>query len=124
MARKLSPRDIEVLKTVAPECRGLECAGSNAPYKSILPPLSNHLAKDENDFKNRISSLKDSDLDYLLSLIKTGEESLGCVPPHYMQLFLELIDERFGTEKAGEIAEIYEKWQKSRADNVNVTKLL
>ncbi|MEZ5336479.1 MAG: hypothetical protein R2741_15305 [Methanolobus sp.] len=114
MARELSPRDIEVLKTVAPECRDLECAGSSAPYKSILPPLSNHLAKNEEDFKNRIAKLNDQDLEYLLSLIKTGEESLGCVPPHYMKLFLELIEERCGKEKEAEIAEIYRKWQNQR----------
>lgn len=109
MARELSPRDIEILKKVAPECAGLECAGSKAPYRSILPPLSNHLAKNEEDFKNRISSLDSDDLDYLISLIKTGEESLGCVPPHYMIVFLEHIAEKKGEDTAREIMAIYDK---------------
>ena len=122
MARELSPRDLDILKIIAPECKGLECAGSNAPYRSILPPLSNHLAKNEEDFKNRLSLLNDTDLEYLLSLIRTGEESLGCVSPHYMKFFLELIEERFGKEKAGEIADIYKKWQNSK--NANATTLL
>ncbi|WP_407356428.1 hypothetical protein [Methanolobus sp. WCC5] len=110
MARELSPKDIAVLKKVAPECAGLECAGSKAPYRSILPPLSNHYAKNEEDFRQRISALDDGDLEYLLSLIRTGEESLGCVQPHYMTLFLELIAERMGEGTAEEIMAIYTKW--------------
>ncbi|WP_292470843.1 hypothetical protein [Methanolobus sp.] len=116
MARELSPRDIEVLKKVAPECAGLECAGSKAPYKSILPPLSNHFAKSEEDFRNRISALDDDDLDYLLSLIKTGEESLGCVPPHYMTVFLEFIGEKVGEQSAKMIMDIYMKWHECEID--------
>ena len=116
MARELSPRDIEVLKKVAPECAGLECAGSKAPYKSILPPLSNHYAKSEDDFKKRISALSDEDLDYLLSLIRTGDESLGCVQPHYMTVFLEFISEKAGKEAAEEIMGIYMKWHECKTD--------
>ncbi len=114
MARELSPKDIVVLKKVAPECAGLECAGSKAPYKSILPPLANHYAKNEEDFKTRLSALDDEDLEYLLSLIRTGEESLGCVQAHYMKLFLELIEERMGTEIAEEIMAIYTKWNECK----------
>lgn len=110
MARELSPKDIAVLKKVAPECEGLECAGSKAPYRSILPPLSNHYAKNEDDFRNRISALDTDDLEYLLSLIKTGEESLGCVQPHYMTIVLEIIAEKLGKEKAQEVMAIYTKW--------------
>lgn len=110
MARELSPRDIAVLKKVAPECEGLECAGSKAPYKSILPPLSNHYAKNEEDFRNRISALNKDDLEYLLSLIKTGEESLGCVQPHYMTIFIEMITEKLGQEKASEVMSVYAMW--------------
>jgi hypothetical protein len=110
MARELSPRDIAVLKKVAPECEGLECAGSKAPYKSILPPLSNHYAKNEEDFRNRISALNKDDLEYLLSLIKTGEESLGCVQPNYMTIFIETITEKLGKEKASEVKSVYAMW--------------
>jgi hypothetical protein len=110
MARELSPRDIAVLKKVAPECEGLECAGSKAPYRSILPPLSNHYAKSEEDFRSRISTLDADDLEYLLSLIKTGEESLGCVQPHYMTVFLDVIAEKMGKERAQEVMSIYSMW--------------
>ncbi|MDK2826682.1 hypothetical protein SAMN04488589_2287 [Methanolobus vulcani] len=110
MARELSPRDIAVLKKVAPECEGLECAGSKAPYRSILPPLSNHYAKNEEDFRSRISALDADDLEYLLSLIKTGEESLGCVQPHYMTVFLDVIAEKMGKERAQEVMSIYSMW--------------
>ncbi|SFM28619.1 hypothetical protein [Methanolobus profundi] len=120
MARELSPRDIAVLKKVAPECAGLECAGSKAPYRSILPPLSNHYAKSEEDFRERISALDEEDLDYLLSLIKTGEESLGCVPPHYMTIFLEYINEKVGKESAEEIMDIYMKLKE--CETATVTK--
>jgi hypothetical protein len=110
MARELSSRDIAVLKKVAPECEGLECAGSKAPYKSILPPLSNHYAKNEEDFRNRVSALDVDDLEYLISLIKTGEESLGCVKPHYMTIFIEMITEKLGDEKAEEVMSVYTMW--------------
>ena len=110
MARELSSRDIAVLKKVAPECEGLECAGSKAPYKSILPPLSNHYAKNEEDFRNRISALDVDDLEYLISLIKTGEESLGCVQSQYMTIFLDMIAEKMGKGKAQEVMSVYTKW--------------
>ncbi len=109
MARELSPRDIAILKKLAPECAGLECAGSKAPYRSILPPLSNHYAVSEDDFRDRISALDNEELGYLIGLIRTGEESLGCVPPHYMTVFLEFIEERLGTESAEEVMGIYTK---------------
>ncbi len=110
MARELTSKDITLLKKVAPECAGLECKGSKAPYRSILPPLSNHYAINEEDFKERLSVLDKEDLEYLITLIRTGEESLGCVPPHYMTLFLELLDERMGPETAQEILDIYTQW--------------
>ncbi|WP_370573171.1 hypothetical protein, partial [Methanomethylovorans sp.] len=91
MPRELSQKDINLLKQVAPECKGLDCAGSGAPYKSILPPLANHFATSEKDFRERLEKLGQEDLEYLLSLIQNGSESLGCVPPHYMQVFIDLV---------------------------------
>ena len=94
MSRDLSQKDIDLLKKVAPECKGLDCAGSSAPYRSILPPLANHFATDENDFRERLEKLGSEDLQYLLSLINNGSESLNCVPPHYLQVFIDLVNER------------------------------
>ncbi|MDW7732751.1 MAG: hypothetical protein SCH66_10035 [Methanolobus sp.] len=118
MARELSVKDIEILKKLAPECAGLECSGSRAPYRSILPPLSNHFATDAEDFTRRISVLDDNELIYLISLIKSGEESLGCVQPHYMEVFLDLIENRLGTETAQEIMGIYMAGQECSTDDL------
>ena len=94
MPRDLSQKDIDLLKQVAPECKGLDCAGSGAPYRSILPPLANHFATDENDFRKRLEKLGTEDLQYLLSLTQNGSESLNCVPPRYLQVFIDLVNER------------------------------
>lgn len=118
MARELSSKDIEILKKLAPECAGLECAGSRAPYRSILPPLSNHFATDAEDFTRRIAVLDDEELLYLLSLIKSGEESLGCVQPHYMEIFLNFIEERLDTKTAEEIMGIYMAGQECSTDDL------
>ncbi|TGC09137.1 hypothetical protein [Methanolobus halotolerans] len=118
MARELSVKDIEVLKKLAPECSGLECSGSRAPYRSILPPLSNHFAKNAEDFEKRVSSLEEDELLYLLSLIRSGEESLGCVQPHYMQVFLDLIKKRLGTKTAEEIMGIYVAGKECSTDDL------
>lgn len=118
MARELSVKDIEILKKLAPECAGLECAGSRAPYRSILPPLSNHFAADAKDFTRRISVLDDSELNYLISLIRSGEESLGCVQPHYMEVFLDLLEKRLGTQTAHEVMGIYMAGQECSTDDL------
>lgn len=94
MSRDLSQKDIDLLKQVAPECKGLDCAGSGAPYRSILPPLANHFATDESDFRKRLEKLGTEDLQYLLSLTQNGSESLNCVPPQYLQVFIDLVNER------------------------------
>lgn len=96
-----------MLKKLAPECADLMCSGSRAPYRSILPPISNHYSKNEEDFKWRISLLDEGELGYLVTLIKSGEESLGCVPPQYIRVFLELVEEQLGTEAAEELLGIY-----------------
>jgi hypothetical protein len=107
VVRELSQKDIELLKKLAPECAGLMCSGSRAPYRSILPPLSNHYSKSEEDFRMRISLLNAGELGYLVSLIRSGEESLGCVPPQYIHVFLGMVEEKLGTETAEELLGIY-----------------
>ncbi len=107
LVRELSQKDIELLKKLAPECAGLMCSGSRTPYRSILPPLSNHYSKNEEDFRRRLSLLDPGELDYLISLIKSGEESLGCVPPQYIEVFLEMVEEKLGRQTAEELLEIY-----------------
>ncbi|KKG16562.1 hypothetical protein EO98_19055 [Methanosarcina sp. 2.H.T.1A.6] len=108
MARILSELDIGILKTVAPECEGLLCSGSGVHYRSILPPLANHYSKDADDFLRRIKLLSMSDLEYLVRLILSGEESLGCVPFNYIILFVENVSERLGEEVASQVRKSYD----------------
>ena len=107
MPRELSQKDIDILKQLAPECKGLDCAGSGAPYRSLLPPLANHFATNENDFRERLEKLSTKDLQYLLLLIENGSESLGCVPPDYMQVFVDLVVKKLGEEKARAVFRTY-----------------
>lgn len=100
MARILSERDMTILKKAAPECTGLVCAGSGGPYRSILPPLANHYATDAEDFGKRLERLDDDDLRYLVGLVLDGSESLGCVPPEYIGIFLTFVDTRLGRDAA------------------------
>jgi len=118
LPRKLSEEDIKLLKKLAPECAGLECSGSNAPYRSLLPPLSNHFTTDLDDFKRRLSFLNDEDMSYLISLIKSGEESLGCVPPQYIQVFIAFVEEKLGSELAKEIFKIYTSGRECQSSDI------
>jgi hypothetical protein len=107
MARILSEMDLGILKTVAPECEGYLCSGSGMTYRSILPPLANHYSKDAADFLRRIKMLSRYDLEYLVKLIISGEESLGCVPFEYIGLFIENVSERLGEETAAQVRNSY-----------------
>ena len=100
MARILSETDIGILKTVAPECEGYLCSGSGMAYRSILPPLAQ-------DFLRRIKLLSRYDLEYLVRLILSGEESLGCVPFEYIELFIQNVSERLGEEIAAQVRSSY-----------------
>jgi len=108
MARILSEMDIGILKTVAPECEGYLCSGSGVNYRSILPPLANHYSKDADDFLRRIKLLSIYELEYLVRLIFSGEESLGCVPFEYITLFVENVSERLGEDIAAKVKKSYE----------------
>ena len=108
MPRILSETDIAILKKVAPECKELLCSGSGMNYRSILPPLANHYSKNAADFLARIKLLSKSDLEYLVGLIISDEESLGCVPVEYIDLFIEHVSERLGEEMVTEVRNSYD----------------
>ena len=108
MARILSETDLRILKVVAPECENILCSGSGVPYRSILPPLANHYSEDAADFLRRIKLLSLYDFEYLVRLILSGEESLGCVPSDYIVLFIENTSERLGGEIAAQVRKSYE----------------
>jgi hypothetical protein len=111
MPRELSCRDLDLLKKMAPECTELVCRGSGFAFRSILPPLANHYAVDAADFRNRLDRLDKEDLTYLVTLIRDGSESMGCVPPEYAGVFLEVVSAKLDARTAGEIMEIYENYQ-------------
>jgi hypothetical protein len=111
MPRELSSRDLDLLKKLAPECNDIICSGSGFAFRSILPPVVNHFALDAADFRNRLDRLDVNDLTYLFTLIRDGSESMGCVPPEYAGVFLEVVSTKLDTRTAAEIMEIYENSQ-------------
>jgi hypothetical protein len=108
MARELDERDLEILRILAPECEELICSGSGVEFRSILPPVANHYSRDEDDFKHRLMRLTDGDLEYLIGKIRTGEESVACVPPEYAEVLVGEISSREGKPVADEVLNIYE----------------
>ncbi len=107
MARILSEKDQEILKKCAPECEDLLCSGSGVTYRSVLPPVANHYATDADDFRERISRLTADELEYLATLITSGEESLCCLPPDYFAIFLERVTEHLGKSARREMLNAY-----------------
>jgi hypothetical protein len=109
MARELSEKDWTLLKILAPECDAVVCISSGFMYRSILPPVANHYANDEQDFLERLSRLSDEELRYLVSLVTDGSESLGCVEPAYAVTFIDLVRKRLGNEDAESLLSVYEE---------------
>ena len=108
MPRELNGKDIAILKKLAPECGDMTCSGSGHMFHSILPPVSNHFAEDNNDFIARISRLSDEDLTYLTGLIEKGEESMGCMPVEDVEALVKIVHDRLSPETAGKIIAAYE----------------
>ncbi len=108
MARELDEKDITILGILAPECKEMICSGSGVEFRSILPPVANHYARDEADFKRRLMRLTDADFAYLVNKIRAGEESVACVPPEYAEILVGEIAIREGKDVADEILNIYE----------------
>ena len=107
MPRELSERDRAILKRLAPECGDEVCSGSGHAFLSILPPVANHYSRDEADFRERLGRLSDEELGYLADLILDGRESLSCVPPDFIEVFLRQVAERLGNERALAIVNSY-----------------
>jgi len=108
MPRELSKRDLSLLSRMVPECGDLTCESSGLPFRSLLPPVSNHFSAGPDDFGERIGRLDREDLVYLLDLIRDGSESLGCLPPENASVLIDLVARQLGTGAAAEVLEIYE----------------
>lgn len=108
MPRKLSEKDIAILKKLAPECGELTCSGSGHMFHSILPPVSNHFSEDTEDFIRRVSVLDDTELAYITELIVSGEESMGCLPTEDVEALVHLVHDRLSPEIAQKVITAYE----------------
>ncbi len=108
MPRELNDRDIAILKKLAPECGDLTCSGSGHMFHSILPPVSNHFAADNDDFMERINRLSNEELSYITDLIQRGEESMGCLPVEDAEAFVKIVHDRLSPETAKMVISAYE----------------
>ena len=101
--RKLNEKDIEILKKLAPEIENK----SRIEYRSILPPVSMHIAEDAEDFESRLERLDARDLVYLAGRILDGSECLLCISPEFAGIFLNVLEEKLPGESAGKIRALY-----------------
>jgi hypothetical protein len=108
MPRELDEKDIAILKKLAPECGDLTCSGSGHRFHSILPPVSNHFAEDNNDFIERMNRLSDEELTYITDMIKKGEEGMGCLPEEDVEALVKIVHDRLSPETAKSIIAAYE----------------
>jgi hypothetical protein len=99
--RKLNEKDIEILSKLAPEIK------MPTHYRSILPPVSIHLAGDEDDFRNRLERLSADDFEYLADRILGESECLLCVSPESARIFLDMLEKNAPEETAKQIRELY-----------------
>jgi hypothetical protein len=108
MSRLLNDKDIAILGKLAPECEEMICPGSELPFRSILPPVANHFSLDERDFGERLARLSDEELRYLIDEIRSGNESVMCIPPEYADVLAAFVAERISRDAANEVMTIYE----------------
>ena len=76
MSRELSEYDWQIFKKLCPELQ------EGKKYRSILPPYPNFYSDLKEDFVRRIDLLSDTELDYLIGLVESGDEG-RCLVPDY-----------------------------------------
>ncbi|KAF5087119.1 hypothetical protein [Methanoculleus horonobensis] len=107
MARELDEKDFAILRKLAPEYSGVLCPESGHEFHSILPPVSNHIAADEEDFAERVARLSDEDWGYLADQILAGREDLGCMPEEDIETILVRIQGAVSEEAAERVRRLY-----------------
>ncbi|MBU3966150.1 MAG: hypothetical protein KKG76_02070 [Euryarchaeota archaeon] len=107
MARKLTTDDLLILKKLAPELADTACLHSGHEFRSVLPPVSQHFPPSSADFRERLVKLSDEELEYLISLIFEGMESLHCVKKEHVDALVEVVGVRLSKIKAAELLELY-----------------
>jgi len=108
MARILSEHDIALLLKLAPECDTLICSTSETAFRSILPPVATHYAKDADDFAARLNRLTEEEFVSLIELIRVGEEGMTCLPTECAEVLIEQTMRRAGVDAANELYALYE----------------
>lgn len=107
MARKLSSRDLILLRKLAPELVAPTCAHAGHEFRSVLPPVSQHISASSEDFRERLLKLSDDELNYLVNLIFEGMESLHCVKKEHVDALIDVVGMRLSKVKATELLELY-----------------
>ena len=107
MARNLSTDDLQILKKLVPELVDPMCTHAGHRFRSVLPPVSIHFSTSSEDFRVRLMKLSDEELDYLVSLIHEGMESLHCVKKEHVDVLVDVVGARISKEKATELLELY-----------------
>lgn len=107
MARKLSSEDLTLLRKLAPELTDPTCAHAGHEFRSVLPPISQHISASSEDFRERLMKLSDDELDYLINLIFDGMESLHCVKKEHVDALVDAVSVRLSKVKAAELLELY-----------------
>ena len=107
MARKLGSLDLQILKKLAPELADTTCGNAGWEFRSVLPPLSQHVSTSCSDFRERLLKLSDGELNYLVVLIFEGMESLHCVKNEHVNALVEVVGTRISKVKATELLELY-----------------
>jgi hypothetical protein len=107
MARKLSSRDLNLLRKLAPELIDPTCAHAGHEFRSVLPPVSQHVSASSDDFRERLLKLSDDELNYLVNLIFEGMESLHCVRKEHVDALIDVVGMRLSKVKATELLELY-----------------
>ncbi len=107
MARKLSSKDMSLLRKLAPELVETACAHSGHEFRSVLPPVSQHISASSEDFRERLMKLSEDELNYLVNLIFEGMESLHCVKKEHVDALVDVVGIKLSKVKATELLELY-----------------
>ena len=103
MARKLTSRDMELLRKMVPE---LDIDNFPPAFRSILPPVSKRFSSSGQEFKSRLDTLSTADLEYLVDLIFQGDECLSCLEDEYLDILLDRIKNNISHKKAEDLMEL------------------
>lgn len=103
MARKLTFRDMELLRKMVPE---LDIDHFSPAFRSILPPVSKRFSSSKQEFKSRLDILSTADLEYLVDLIFQGDECLSCLTDEYLDVLLDKIRDNISHKKAEDLREL------------------